>query len=337
MTKIKILGLAQPILDKIFFVVEENLQQLNILKKGGSKLYTNYEEFAKFEKSVLSIQPEYSLCPGGSCSNTMKGVSLLGVASGIIGKIGSDETGDLYLDSMKKRGVFADYLSKSKTHCGECICLITPDGERTMNTYLGASQEMCVEDLNEEHFSDIKLLHIEGYQIYFPKLMKEAMKIAKKQNSIITYDLGSFQIVNTFKPLIDEILTEYVDIVFCNEEELAAFNKDQDMYQNLNSLASKCKIAVATLGKRGCMIQTGDKVYKCPANILKQKVNTIGAGDLFISGFLYGLVSGYSIDECGIIGCVTGSEACRYEGAEIPIEKSKDLQEKIQKKNSLSL
>ena len=85
--------------------------------------------------------------------------------------------------------------------------------------------------------------------------MKEAMKMAKKENSIITWDLGSFQIVNAFKPLIEDILQNYVDIVFCNEEELAAFDKERDIFQNLKSLASKCKIAVATLGKKGCVVK----------------------------------------------------------------------------------
>jgi sugar/nucleoside kinase (ribokinase family) len=174
----------------------------------------------------------------------------------------------------------------------------------------------------------MKIFHTEGYAIYHPELMKKAMEMAKKEKSIITYDLGSFQIVHSFRNIIDEVLEEYVDIVFCNEEELKAFNPNGTIIENLNYLASKCKIAVATLGKRGCMIQSGDSTHKCATIVLDscEIKDTTGAGDLFIAGFLYGLYSGYTLEQCGQFGCLTGREVCRFQGAEIPLEESEILE-----------
>lgn len=144
----RVIGLGQPLIDKIYHIRDEHLSILKIEKKGGSVLYHKYEDFKQFCDQLNEIQPEFSIVPGGSCSNTLKGMSSLGEKCGLIGKVGkSDEMGEKYISSMKERNVVS-YMSFSETPTGECICLITPDGERTMRVFLGSSQEMSEQDLS---------------------------------------------------------------------------------------------------------------------------------------------------------------------------------------------
>lgn len=152
----KVLGIGQPLIDKIYQIKDDHLSILKIEKKGGSILYKDYKLFKQFCEQLNEIQPEFSIVPGGSCSNTLKGISSLGESCGLIGKVGkNDEMGRKYISSMEERKV-TSLMSFSETPTGECICLITPDGERTMRVFLGSSEEMSEKDLDIE-VSNFKL------------------------------------------------------------------------------------------------------------------------------------------------------------------------------------
>ena len=180
------------------------MKALSINEKGGSKLIETLEEFEEFEKLISKIEnseTKYELVAGSSCSNTLKGLAALlpkGYCA-IMGKLGNDKMGKLYTEAISKRGVIPILSISDHLPTGQCICLITPDGERTMRTYLGASSEMLVGDLMYEDFDGIKLFHVEGYGVYHKNLTLKSLKFAKNENCLISYDLGSFEIVQNYK------------------------------------------------------------------------------------------------------------------------------------------
>lgn len=309
-----ILGIGQPIVDVVINVDEDYLTKLG-LEKGGSVLLT-YEDLMKIIPDKALSFPSTQV-PGGSCANTIKGLASLGEKCALIGKCGRDELGRMYQDSIAKRGVIS-LFTYSETPTGQVVCLVTPDGQRTMRAYLGASQEMADHDLLPQDFEDVKLFHVEGYSIYNLPLTVKAMSLAKKNKSTVSFDLGSFELVRCFRKTLVELIHKYVDVVFCNEEEgyeLMAGKGTPE--QTVDYLATLCEVAVVMMGDQGCWVKSGSDKIRCPAKPIKP-VDTTGAGDLFISGFLHGYLEGYSLEQCARLGALAGGTVVQFLGAEIP-------------------
>lgn len=153
--------------------------------------------------------------------------------------------------------------------------------------------------------------------------------MAKKVNAKVSYDLGSFELAKSFKNLILDSIFKNVDIVFCNEEEAKEFGSTPK--EALDKISEYCEIVCVMMGPKGCMIKKGDKYFEVKGEPLKpeQIKDTTGAGDLFISGFLFGLLQGYSIEKCAELGCTTGKEVCQVQGAEIKNETWSEIKKKL--------
>lgn len=380
-----ILGLGQPLLDRILQVDESVVRKLGITEIGGSSLITDASELEAFKERLHDILKEeyenrvYSsdesddserdqretatgtgttmvvnpwkraiIVPGGSCANTIKGLASFGEKCAFIGKIGKDSVGQLYKDSMRKRGVIPLMTDSMQSRTGEVICLITPNGERTMRAFLGASLQMNESDLLEQDFVGIKLLHIEGYSIYNLPLTLKAMQLAKQNASMVSFDLGSFELVRKFKPILLDLLRNYVDIVFANREEAKELisnnsnlnpvlqcqqqkdNEDNSLPERcVDYLAGYCRVAVVMMGKDGCWVKSGNEKYKCPADVVANPIDTTGAGDLFASGFLHAYLQGYTLQQCARMGALTGKEVLFVMGAEVPIERFKKIKSRV--------
>jgi sugar/nucleoside kinase (ribokinase family) len=269
---------------------------------------------------------------GGSCSNTLKGIACFGEKSAYIGKIGRDAAGQYYKQSLSKRGVIP-LMTESFGRTGQVLCLITSDGQRTMRTCLGASVEMNENDLLPQDFKGVKLVHVEGYSIYNEPLLMQTLKLAKQNQALVSYDMGSFEVVRSFKTKIMEILRDYVDIVFCNKEEahMLVNGTPEDCVDYLSTL---CRVAIVMMGKDGCWVRSGAEKYRCPTKPIANPVDTTGAGDLFASGFLYGYMQGYSLEQCARLGALAGSEVIQVVGAEIPMERYGRIKQDV---NSIKL
>ena len=272
-------------------------------------------ETADFEKSQSS---------GGSAANTIHGLANLGAATGYIGKVGNDEFGEFFSNDMKANGI-EPFMLKSNTDTGMAVALISPDSERTFATYLGAAVELTDKDLKSDQFKNYKYLHIEGYLVQNHDLMLKAAKLAKENNLKISIDMASFNVVEDNLEFLKDYVNNYVDIIFANEEEAKAFT-GKEPEEALNEIAEQCEIAVVKIGSKGSMVKSDGKTYQV-APFKANSIDTTGAGDLYASGFLYGLVNNLTLDKCGSIGSLCASKVIEVIGSKM----SNDIWNEIKK------
>ena len=270
---------------------------------------------------MLSLLPECTVAPGGSAGNTLAGLLRLGIQGRMLGKVGRDEQGDLYRERFAKLGGdISSFKFSETTRTGCCICLVTPDSERTMRTYLGAASEITENDYRPEDLDGIDLLHLEGYQLYSPGMFELLLSEAKKRNVPVSFDLSSYEIVKTFRDRIETLLKD-VSIIFANEDEAAEFvgrDKFTPEYA-LDVLSSYCETAVVKLGKKGALIRRNGETVSVDAELV-HAVDTTGAGDLWQAGFLYGHLTGRDLETCGKLGSALGAEVVSVLGGSIPEE-----------------
>jgi sugar/nucleoside kinase (ribokinase family) len=231
------------------------------------------------------------------------------------GKIGKDDAGLFFLQSLEEIGIQAHFV-QSDTPTAQVACLVTEDGERTMRTFLGAACEMREGDLDEALFEGPELVHIEGYSLHNGQVTQRALDFAKRHGAKTSFSLASFEIVEHFREILPSLLDMHVDIVFANEAEGHALHGLSPRYccHELNKL---CEIAVVSVGDEGCYVAHNGHVVHCPAERVKVS-DTIGAGDLFASGFLHGYLEGLDPELCGKLGCHSGSTIVQIAGARIP-------------------
>ena len=307
-----IAGIGAALMDLLLQESEDFLKKADI-QKGGMKLVEN-DVIDKILQNT-SVQP--SLVPGGSACNTVIGVSRLGGPARFIGKCGEDEYGSIFEDDLQKNQV-EPLLFKSSSPTGRVLSIITPDAQRSLLTFLGASSETEPDDISIACFKDAAIVHIEGYMIFNSDLMLAALKHAKKAGALISLDLASFTVVEEFYDIFERIVHDFVDILIANEDEARAFTGYADEHKAIQALAEKSGIAVLKVGKRGSYIAgTGDIIKIEPVGS-GNAVDTTGAGDLWASGFLFGLLNEYPLKKCGRLGSACGYEVCQVVGADIP-------------------
>jgi sugar/nucleoside kinase (ribokinase family) len=269
------------------------------------------------------------LATGGSASNTISGLAMLGIPTGFIGKVGPDSIGDFFKQDSLKQGVEMHLLT-SENNSGCCIALISPDGERTMATHLGAACELDIEDLTLSMFENYHIFHIEGYLVQNQPLIEKAVSLAKKAGLKVSIDLASFNVVDANLEFLTNLVEKYVDIVFANEEEAHSFT-GKKANEAILHIADICEIAVVKIGKEGSYIKSkhDNKVYDVAATKAKA-IDTTGAGDLYAAGFLYGLTAGYPLDVCGKIGSVVAGHVVEVIGAKMDDARWDKIKKEIQ-------
>ena len=254
------------------------------------------------------------MATGGSASNTINGITRLGAKAGFVGKVGTDFVGDFFKSDMINNGV-TPHLRLSATPSGQCTVLVSADGERTLCTFLGAACELGADDLNEKMFEGYDIFHIEGYLVQNHDLIRTAVKLAKQAGLQVSIDLASYNVVEANLDFLNEIIREYVDIVFANEEEAKAFTGKQPE-DALIHISEHCDIAVVKIGKEGSYIKSGEEKVQVKPR-LANCIDTTGAGDLYAAGFLYGLACGYSLEVCGKIGSLVSGNVVEVLGAKM--------------------
>ncbi|HAN17335.1 MAG: sugar kinase [Bacteroidetes bacterium GWC2_33_15] len=310
----KVLGIGNALVDIMTKLPDDLILEKFLLKKGSMQL--SDREFAekinqatsKFEKSQSS---------GGSAANAIHGLANLGAATGYIGKVGNDEFGEFFSSDMRENKI-EPIMLKSKTDTGRAIALVSPDSERTFATYLGAAVELSENDLNAEQFKGYQYLHIEGYLVQNHALMNKAARLAKANNMKISIDMASYNVVNENIDFFKKYVKDYVDIIFANEEESKAFT-GKSPEEALNELAEYCEIAVVKIGKKGSLVKNNGKTYIIEP-FKANSIDTTGAGDLYASGFLYGLVNNMPMDKCGRIGSLCASKVIEVIGSKMKPE-----------------
>jgi sugar/nucleoside kinase (ribokinase family) len=311
-----ILGIGHPLLDIAINIDEKMLKNLNI-KKGSMNLVSE-KESRDVLKKLGKIKLKLALA--GSASNMLSGANALGNRVSFLGVVGKDKYGKMYQEKMEKEGVISHLVFHEGNVTGHSIILITPDGERTMATHLGAASNFGKEHIKEDEIKKSKILHVEGYKLENPntrRALLHAIKIAKENQTIISMDLSDTGLIRRNKKLFKDIVKKYIDVVFANEDEAMEFSGKKNPAEALKEIAKNCKIAVVKLGAKGSLIEQGKKVFKIkPYKV--DMINTNGAGDTYAAGILHGLINGLKLQDAGkiashIAGLVVASSGARLD------------------------
>lgn len=308
----KILGIGSALVDILTQIPDEKiLQELNLPK--GSMTYVDIENSVKISK-LMAEKYGCQRASGGSAANTMSGLAQLGIEAGFLSKVGKDEVGQFFEKQMTETHV-KPLMLKSDTPSGRVMAFVTPDGERTFATCLGAAAEMCADDIKPELFDGWDIFYVEGYLVANPDMLRKAVETAKAKGLKIAIDLASYNVVEESRDFLLELVENYVDIVFANEKESYALT-GMEPEAALHFIAERCEIAVVKVGAKGAFVQYGDQVvYIKPMEA--KVVDTTGAGDMWAAGFLAGLVKGKDLKTCGKMGTLLASNIIEVIGAKM--------------------
>ena len=320
-----IIGVGNPIVDAIALVEEAYLSQIDG-DKGGMVLVN--EDIISGLIASLPAAPVPS--PGGSAGNTLFALAKMGASCSFLGKIGNCEEGAFYRDSFAKLGGDITRFKVGSVSNGRCLSLVTPDGERTMRTDLGAAMSLSPDEISVSDFVGCTHAHIEGYLLFNESLMLRVIESAKEAGCTISLDLASFEVVNATKSILPGILRNYVDIVFANEEEAAAFTDINEDYSAMAlELAEHCEIAAVKVGAHGSYIAHGGSVEKIEPVFAERVIDTTGAGDLWAAGFLFGWTQDRPLPECAKIGSILGAAVVQEQGSTLPQKVWQDILNQI--------
>ncbi len=288
-------------------------------KTGAAKGGMSLVDSTFIDKTLGMASGTPLVVPGGSACNTVIGVGRLGGKARFIGKCGQDAMGNLLNTGLLKSKV-DPFLMTSASPTGRVLSIVTPDAQRSMFTYLGAASETTPGEIARCSFLDAAIVHVEGYLLFNSDLIISALNRAKEDGAMVSLDLASYTVVESSKALLETLVTEYVDILIANEDEAAAFTGHIDERKAIEALSKRAKLAVLKVGERGSYVAHGGRIEKIDPMGTGQAIDTTGAGDLWASGFLYGLTRGYSVERCGRLASACGYEVCQVVGAAIPDE-----------------
>jgi sugar/nucleoside kinase (ribokinase family) len=294
------------------FIAEED--RTYGMAKGGMTLID-----AERAKSLYGRMGPATEMSGGSAANTMAGFASFGGKGAFIGKVGADQLGEIYRHDMTSLGVAHTTvpLTTVDIPTGRCLVLITPDAQRTMSTYLGASVELSPDDVDAEVVSAAKITYLEGYLFDRPQAKQafhKASMIAHAAGNKVALTLSDSFCVDRHRDDFQRFVQNHVDILFANEAEIISLYQSADFEKAVAAIQGKCDVAVITRGAKGSVIVTKDEIIQVKAEAVSNIEDTTGAGDQFAAGFLYGYTHGYTLPECGRLGAMAAAEVIGHVG-----------------------
>ena len=309
-----VLGLGNAIVDVLARTGDDFLTRHG-MQKGGMMLID--EARAKAIYDAMGPAVEIS---GGSAANTIVGVASFGGRAAFVGKVKDDELGKVFAHDIRAVGVtFTTKPAADGPSTARCYVLVTPDGERTMNTFLGAAQDLTPSEVDADTVASAAITYLEGY-LWDPPLAKEAFrkaaKIAHGAGRRVALTLSDAFCVGRYRPeFLDLLRTGMVDLVFANESELQSLYETKDFDAAVAALRTDAKLAVVTRSEKGCVVVAKDDTIAVPAAPIKHLVDATGAGDLFAAGFLFGLARGRDHRTCARLGAIAAAEVIQHIGA----------------------
>jgi len=325
----RIFGIGNPLIDIIVSAEEQDLINLGI-HKGTMTLIdqARHSELLSFSKTR-----DTSYSCGGSCPNTIIALASFGIKATLAGKVGLDENGDKYCKRINELGIGNELARTNKQPTGSTVILVTPDSERSMNTFLGANRLYHKNDIVRDTVRDADFFHFTGYmwdtQCQQESIL-EALKIAKENGTTITFDIADPFAVGRYREQFLNIIRNSCDIVFANSEEARILFDNYDPYECCRSMGKLCETAIVKNGKKGSFISYQKKIYSIPAKGPAVPVDTTGAGDIYAAGYIYGLCTHHSVLESGIIASILAGEIISQKGAQFSEEKSKMLKQELE-------
>jgi sugar/nucleoside kinase (ribokinase family) len=324
--ELDIVGMGNAIVD-VLSKTEEDFLSVNRLNKGAMTLI----ESDQAEKLYSKMGPGMEMS-GGSAANTVAAFASMGGKAGFMGKVANDQLGKVFAHDIRASGVRFDTPALSDgPSTARCLILITPDAQRTMCTYLGASVWMSPTDLSEELIKSAKVTYLEGYLFD-----RDRAKQAFRKSSEIAHAAGRKVALSLSDPFCAErhrdefqsLVQGHVDIVFANEQEALSLYNTEDFDEAVWNLRQNCEIAVVTRSAKGSVIVTKEQAITIAAEHVDKVVDTTGAGDLYAAGFLFGYTRGLPLEQCGRIASVAAAEIIAQVGARSQTNLGKVLKEK---------
>ena len=312
--KYDVLGIGNAIFD-VLVKTDEGFLSRHGMTKGGMALIDEGRATAIYRD--MGPATEMS---GGSAANTIVGIANFGARAAYVGKVKDDQIGRLYAHDIRAAGVaFETKAAADGPATGCCYILVTGDGERTMNTYLGAAQELTPADIDAAEIAASRFVYLEGY-LWDPQNAKEAFvkasRIAHESGREVALTLSDSFCVDRYRgEFLDLMRNGTVDIVFANEAELHSLYQTSDFDGALTQLRQDVKLGVVTRSEKGCVVASGAGVIAVPAYPIETMVDTTGAGDLFAAGFMFGLVRGAGFANAGRLGALAAAEVIQHIGA----------------------
>ncbi|MBU2489112.1 MAG: adenosine kinase [Proteobacteria bacterium] len=312
-----IVGIGSALVDILAHEEEEFLVRTGAAK-GGMQLVDHHHEL---EALLSGVSGTPSIVCGGSACNTVMGVGRLGGRGRFVGKCGTDDFGRRFREGLDACNIEANLIHCDVNPTGRVLSIVTPDAQRSMFTFLGASALALPEEIaRSTAFDQAAVVHVEGYLLFNPDLIRMALSRARDAGAAISLDLAAYTVVDQSRDFLFELVEEYVDILIANEDEARAYTGETDEATALAILAEHTEVAVLKVGERGSHIAAKGRTVRVRAMGNGPALDTTGAGDLWASGFLYGLVHGMSLEKAGELGSACGYEVCQVLGAQIPEE-----------------
>jgi sugar/nucleoside kinase (ribokinase family) len=319
-----VLGIGNALVDVMTKLDNDKTLQEFKLPKGSMQL-VNKEFSNRILASTIGLKKHQS--SGGSSANTIHGIAHLGIETGFVGKIGLDNLGRFFEQDMKQNGI-KPILFHDLEETGRSIALVSPDSERTFATFLGASISLNEEDISSDLFKGFHHFHVEGYLVQNKKLIKKALRLAKSNGLIVSFDMASYNVVAENVEFLESIIKEYVDVVFANQQEAEVFTAKKSR-EALRELSKYCEIAVMKMGVEGSLVKRGSE--ECGVGIVEvNTIDTTGAGDLYAAGFIYGLCKDQPLDRCGHIGAICSAYVTEVTGAKMDEGRWEIVRQKIE-------
>ncbi|CAM4293195.1 Carbohydrate kinase PfkB domain-containing protein [Novosphingobium lubricantis] len=309
-----VIAIGNAIVDVMAPCSDADIDRLG-LAKGGMTLV----DTARAQELYDAMGPAREIS-GGSAANTLAGLAALGAKCAFIGQVADDQLGEVFAHDIRAGGIAFDTAARAdEPPTARCLIFVTPDGQRTMNTFLGASQFLPADALDDAAIAAASVLYLEGY-LWDPeeprKAMRRAIATARNAGRKVAFTLSDAFVIarhgDDFRALIEN---GEIDILFANEHELAALTGQDDFHAGMAQLAAKVPTVVVTRSEKGAHAMSGGDHVQVPARPIDRVVDTTGAGDLFAAGFLFGHVRGKPLDECLTLGAICAAEIISHYGA----------------------
>lgn len=327
--KYDVVGIGNALVD-IEFTVKDEFFSVNQIEKGVMTLVD--EERQNHLMKIINTREAKKQC-GGSAANTVIAVSQFGGKSYYSCKVAADELGYFFMNDMKEAGVDnnLDGSNMEKGITGKCLVMVTEDAERTMNTFLGITQNFSIKEVNEAAIKDAEYLYIEGYLVTSPngrEAMKHAKKIAEQNRTKVALTFSDPSMVKYFKDGFDEVIGASVDLLFANEEEALLYTGKDNLTEAREELKKVARHFVITLGKNGALIFDGDTFIEIePYQTIS--IDSNGAGDMFSGAFIYGITNGHSYASSGKLASMASSRIVSQFGPRLKWHEAKEILAKL--------
>ncbi|HVP98997.1 MAG TPA: adenosine kinase [Roseiarcus sp.] len=312
--KVEVLGLGNALVDILAYADDDYLVAQDMAKGAMTLIDEDRAE------ALYAARVDPRVISGGSAANTAVGVASFGVSAAYIGKIKRDSLGGAWASDIRAMGVsFTTPQAPHGPATGRCFVYVTPDGERTMNTYLGASTYLAPDDVDEGVVRSAGVVYLEGYMWDRPAAkaaFQKAGKIARESGARVALTLSDSFCVDRFRGEFIELMrAKIVDTIFANTDEILSLYETPHFDEALDALRAEGVLGVVTRSEKGCVVVQGDETWEAPAFPIAKLVDTTGAGDMFAAGFLAGLARGRDMVTCGRLGALAAAEIIQHLGA----------------------